>query len=98
MPSEQTDALIVRSTIDLAHSLGLEVVAEGVEEPETLALLEAARCDLAQGYCISRPLPAEDLTTWLAARPLPEPLPAPTELAARVHRLAPRPASDAASA
>jgi diguanylate cyclase (GGDEF)-like protein len=93
MASERSDALIVRSTIDLAHSLGLEVVAEGVEEPETLVQLEGANCDLAQGYCISRPLPADDLTAWLAARPAPRPV-APT---ARVHRLAPRPAPSAAT-
>ncbi len=62
------DAIIVRSTIDLAHSLGLRVVAEGVEDPEALELLVAYGCDSAQGYLFSRPCPAAELTAWLAAR------------------------------
>lgn len=50
------DALLVKSTIDLAHSLGLKVTAEGVETPTALALLRGMGCDTAQGYLISRPL------------------------------------------
>ncbi len=62
----QRDALIVRSTIDLAHSLGLKVTAEGVETHETYALLGAMGCDVAQGYLISKPTPLEDLMVFLA--------------------------------
>jgi len=61
------DAMIVNSTIDLAHNLGMTVVAEGIEEKETLELLGAFRCDLAQGYYISRPQPAENLKEILTA-------------------------------
>jgi EAL domain-containing protein (putative c-di-GMP-specific phosphodiesterase class I) len=59
------DAVIVRSTIDLGHNLGLCVVAEGVEDAETLDWLSDHGCDLAQGYALSRPLPAADLGAWL---------------------------------
>src|SRR5207244_3330015 len=48
---------IVESTVDLAHSLGLRIVAEGVETAETLEMLAAMGCDQAQGYFISRPIP-----------------------------------------
>ncbi|MGH8503333.1 MAG: putative bifunctional diguanylate cyclase/phosphodiesterase [Gammaproteobacteria bacterium] len=58
------DAVIVRSTIDLAHNMGLEVTAEGVETGVCSALLESYGCDLAQGYLISPPLPAEELMDW----------------------------------
>jgi len=57
---------IVRSTIDLAHNLDLRIVAEGVEDRETLTALAELGCDLAQGYFICRPAPAADLTGWLA--------------------------------
>jgi EAL domain-containing protein (putative c-di-GMP-specific phosphodiesterase class I)/CHASE2 domain-containing sensor protein len=52
------DAVLVRSTVDLAHDLGLRVVAEGVEEEACLAFLRSIGCDLAQGYLISRPVSA----------------------------------------
>ncbi|MBB2946646.1 diguanylate cyclase (GGDEF)-like protein [Actinoplanes lutulentus] len=55
------DAVMVRSSIDLGHNLGLEVVAEGVEDVETLARLREMSCDFAQGYALSRPVPAADL-------------------------------------
>jgi diguanylate cyclase (GGDEF)-like protein len=55
------DLDLVRSTIELGHALGLRVVAEGVEDLETLDILGQLGCDLAQGYFISRPMPAEDL-------------------------------------
>jgi EAL domain-containing protein (putative c-di-GMP-specific phosphodiesterase class I) len=64
MAHDKDDAAIVRSTIDLGHNMGLKVVAEGVENQETLDLLKAWRCDMAQGYFISRPLPAEKLEQW----------------------------------
>jgi EAL domain-containing protein (putative c-di-GMP-specific phosphodiesterase class I) len=60
------DALIVRSTIDLAHSLGLKVTAEGVETNDCYALLSAMGCDVAQGYLIAKPMPLEDLLVFLA--------------------------------
>ena len=74
MTYDRGAAAIVRTTIDLAHSLGLTMVAEGVES-ET-ALLELARlgCDVAQGYHISKPLPAEQLTHWLETHPQPQPM------------------------
>ena len=61
------DALLVKSTIDLAHSLGLKVTAEGVETPTALALLRGMGCDLAQGYLIGRPVPLAVLTEHLSA-------------------------------
>jgi diguanylate cyclase (GGDEF)-like protein len=59
---------IVRSTVDLAHSLGLQMVAEGVEDDESARLLADLGCDVAQGYHYSRPLPAGGLQEWLARR------------------------------
>ena len=56
---------MVRSTIDLAHELGLKVVAEGIEEAECLAFLRDCGCDMAQGYFISRPIPAAALVELL---------------------------------
>ena len=64
MESDASDAKIVRSTIDLAHNLGLSVVAEGVESAAILAQLRALGCDEAQGYFISRPLPAHEFNAW----------------------------------
>ena len=65
------DALLVKSTIDLAHSLGLKVTAEGVETATTLALLQGMGCDLAQGYFIARPLALGDLLARLSEPALP---------------------------
>ncbi len=59
------DGLMVRSTIDLAHGLGLKVVAEGIEDEGCLAFLRNAGCDMAQGYLISRPVPCEELEKLL---------------------------------
>jgi EAL domain-containing protein (putative c-di-GMP-specific phosphodiesterase class I) len=64
------DVTLVRSTIELAHSLGLRVVAEGVEDAEALELLASLGCDLAQGYLISKPKPASELDLR-AAEPAP---------------------------
>jgi len=61
----QRDALLVRSTIDLAHGLGMEVVAEGVETPAAFALLAAMKCDLAQGFLVARPLSVQELAALL---------------------------------
>jgi len=59
------DAVIVRSTIEMSHNLGLKVVAEGVEYPHSLDLLKRWQCDTAQGYLISRPLDAAAFESWL---------------------------------
>ena len=66
MQSGGGDVQIVRSTIDLAHNLGLTVVAEGVEDAVLLDRLRAMACDEAQGYHISRPMPAEQFLGWHA--------------------------------
>ncbi|HCS07416.1 MAG TPA: hypothetical protein DIW67_09805 [Pseudomonas sp.] len=60
------DAVIVRSTLEMSHNLGLKVVAEGVEYQHTLDLLARWQCDTAQGYLISRPLEASALEAWLS--------------------------------
>ena len=65
MQDDENDAVIVRSIIDLARNLGLRAVAEGVETATAWDALRAMGCDIAQGYFISRPLPAEQLTAWL---------------------------------
>jgi diguanylate cyclase (GGDEF)-like protein len=62
---EPRDRTIVRSTIDLGHSLGLVVVAEGVEDAATLLLLDTLGCDLAQGFFLGRPMPAANLPAWM---------------------------------
>jgi diguanylate cyclase (GGDEF)-like protein len=82
MDSDDNDAVIVRSIIDLARNLGLEVVAEGVETQEVWALLSELGCHRAQGYYLCRPAAAEALTDLLrdraAGRPeSPRPAPAP---------------------
>ena len=65
LTSSHRDPLIVRSTIDLAHALEMEVVAEGVETPSALALLSVMGCDMVQGFLISRPLALEALLSYL---------------------------------
>jgi diguanylate cyclase (GGDEF)-like protein len=65
------DAVIVRSTIEMSHNLGLKVVAEGVEYEHSLRLLERWQCDTAQGYLISRPLNAVAFEAWIAQSRLP---------------------------
>ena len=59
------NATIVEASINLAHSLNLKVVAEGIEDDATLARLVELGCDYAQGFCISQPLPLQDLLEWL---------------------------------
>jgi diguanylate cyclase (GGDEF)-like protein/PAS domain S-box-containing protein len=65
MTTSDADASIVRTVIDLAHNLGKQVCAEGVEDEETWRALREMGCDLAQGYWISRPVNAEGLMQWL---------------------------------
>ena len=69
MVNDDNDAVIVRSTIDLAHNLGLKVVAEGVENQDTWELLTMLGCDTSQGYFMSKPQPADRLMRWLAESP-----------------------------
>jgi EAL domain-containing protein (putative c-di-GMP-specific phosphodiesterase class I) len=64
---DASDTAIVKSVIDLAHALGLVVVAEGVEDGDQVAHLRRLGCDLAQGYFFARPQPAEDLQAQLDA-------------------------------
>ena len=63
--TNEDDAVIVRSTIDLAHNLGLTVVAEGIESKEILDRLAILGCDIGQGYYFSRPISSEELSSWL---------------------------------
>jgi diguanylate cyclase (GGDEF)-like protein len=77
MAEGSSETIIVNSTIDLAHHLDLQTIAEGVEDPAMLPQLEALGCDAAQGYAISRPLAGEDATRWLIDAKRPELSPAP---------------------
>lgn len=67
--TDKSNAIIVRSSIAMAHSLGLTVVAEGAEDEMTCAILSVAECDAMQGYYLSPPLYADDLARWLATDP-----------------------------
>ncbi|MBT9613175.1 MAG: EAL domain-containing protein [Burkholderiales bacterium] len=69
MDKREKDDVIVRSTIDLAHNLGLKAVAEGVESEEVWDRLKAMGCDSAQGYYMSKPLPSEKFTEWMQSSP-----------------------------
>ncbi|MFI0897858.1 putative bifunctional diguanylate cyclase/phosphodiesterase [Streptomyces sp. NPDC020983] len=77
------DAEIVRCTVDLAHSLGLMVVAEGVEDDETWERLRDLRCDAVQGWLVAAAMPPEEATKWLLARGERGALPASAAAAAR---------------
>ncbi len=70
MLKNENDAVIVRSTIDLAHNMGIKVVAEGVEEKETAAQLKLLGCDMIQGFYYSKPLSGKELGDWMISRPL----------------------------
>ena len=65
MHEDLNDAIIVRSVVDLGHNLGLEIVAEGVEDRETWDQLAQLGCDDAQGYFLARPMAPGELMTWL---------------------------------
>ncbi len=67
METDASDARIVRSTIELAHGMGLTVVAEGVENPQVWNMLRELSCDEAQGFYMSRPIPATEFPTWCAS-------------------------------
>ena len=66
MAIAEDDATIVRSIIDLAHALGLQCVAEGVETEDAMARLRVLGCDSAQGWHISKAMPSDLATAWLA--------------------------------
>jgi diguanylate cyclase (GGDEF)-like protein len=65
MLQDESNLIIVRSTINLGHDLGLKVIAEGVEDAATIKRLSRLGCDLAQGYHVSPPLPSAQFDTWL---------------------------------
>jgi diguanylate cyclase (GGDEF)-like protein/PAS domain S-box-containing protein len=69
MATDENDATIVRSTIDLGHNLGFKVVAEGIENSHVEEMLTLLGCDFAQGYHISHPLPAPALERWMKDSP-----------------------------
>jgi EAL domain-containing protein (putative c-di-GMP-specific phosphodiesterase class I) len=64
MAADARNRILVRSTIALAHELGLEVVAEGVEDESELALLRDMGCDVVQGYYVSRPIRADAVAAF----------------------------------
>jgi EAL domain-containing protein (putative c-di-GMP-specific phosphodiesterase class I) len=66
MEKNDSDATIVKSTIDLGHNLKLKVVAEGIENVEAWQLLAKMGCDYGQGYFMGKPMPAKDYPAWLA--------------------------------
>lgn len=68
MLEDEGDAIIVRSTIDLARNFGLRTVAEGVEDEATWQRLTEFGCDVAQGYILSRPVPADEFAAWVRDR------------------------------
>jgi diguanylate cyclase (GGDEF)-like protein len=80
MRADKDDAVIVQSTIDLGRNLGLNTVAEGVEDEATLSELSRLGCDFAQGYHMSRPISSADLGKWLQ---MPARLPGPVGAGAR---------------
>jgi diguanylate cyclase (GGDEF)-like protein len=65
LPTEDSNLIIVKSSITMAHSLGLSVVAEGAEDEVTCAILADAGCDFIQGYYLAKPMPAEEIKAWL---------------------------------
>ncbi len=75
MSTDPSDDAIVRSTVDLAHNLGLRAVAEGIEDPVTWDRLATIGCDQGQGYFLSAPLPSDALLPWLLRTRSTDPLP-----------------------
>ena len=68
MDSDEENASIVRATIDLAHSLGLSVTAEGVESGAVLKILKEMGCDFGQGYYLGMPITMSEMQVWLSNR------------------------------
>lgn len=74
----ENDAIIVKATINLAHNLGLQITAQGVESKEIIFRLKDYGCDMAQGYYLNKPLSVTDFTQWMStyewhhkAKPIP---------------------------
>ena len=67
MTKDENDAVIVKATIELAHNLGLKIIAEGVKDQRTWDHLRTLNCDIAQGYFISRPISAEEFTNRIVS-------------------------------
>src|SRR5690606_5059673 len=65
LPADTDDVAIVSASLNLAHNLGLQVIAEGVETQAALAWLSENGCEQAQGFLISKPMPAEEFATWV---------------------------------
>lgn len=65
LAASEDDQLIVRSTIELGHTMGLSITAEGVESDEILVLLRQYGCDTAQGYFYSKPIPSAEFIMWV---------------------------------
>jgi EAL domain-containing protein (putative c-di-GMP-specific phosphodiesterase class I) len=65
MASDKKDESIVKAAVDLAHTLDLKIVAEGVEDEKTLDILSEMGCDYAQGYYMAKPMPSEELILWM---------------------------------
>ena len=76
LPNDREDAVIVESVISLGHNLGMQVVAEGVEDAASLEHLRMLGCDSVQGYYLSPPLPSSELLRWMRRRPQFSPAPA----------------------
>jgi EAL domain-containing protein (putative c-di-GMP-specific phosphodiesterase class I) len=72
LETDPGDAAIVRAIIQMARSLGLRTIAEGVENERVLERLRICHCDEVQGYHIARPMPADDFAAFLVARALPD--------------------------
>ena len=70
MLEDPTDLAITRAIIGLGHTLGLKVVAEGVETEREAQTLRAWDCDELQGYLFARPMPAQELSRWMGGRRL----------------------------
>lgn len=71
MLEDENDAVIVRSTIDLAHNMGRTVIAEGVENKDILDILEILGCDFVQGFYLCKPIPKQEVVTWLSKKTTP---------------------------
>ncbi|MFN2464290.1 MAG: EAL domain-containing protein [Candidatus Dormibacteria bacterium] len=69
MATSSDDAAVIQPSISLAHNLGLLVVAEGIEDQDSFDMLAGFECDFAQGFLMARPMPAEELPTWMWASP-----------------------------
>jgi EAL domain-containing protein (putative c-di-GMP-specific phosphodiesterase class I) len=72
LPEDADDLAIVTAVVTMGHSLGLDVLAEGIETEAQLAALQSLGCDLGQGFLFSRALPEAEFTRWISARDLRE--------------------------